>query len=232
MVEIVNEESGRRRVDPGFGRVLLVSYGVTCVLIVVLLFAGSGFHDNPMRYFGEGRPGTTASVIAFLLGGITSVRVWRLLRPHSFGRFWFIAALGLFFLAIDEQFKVHETMDVVINGWLGADPDAPGPDRLDNLIVIAYAPVAGILAWPYRRALLRLRMMIAMLGIGFVFFGAMAFLDDGVWGTRANVAGAAEESFKLLSAVSIMNAMIAAKRALADETDAAVQASARPHGTA
>ncbi|MEL7473159.1 MAG: hypothetical protein AAGK04_07570, partial [Planctomycetota bacterium] len=168
-------------------------------------------HDNPGRYFGEGRPGTIATVLAFLLAGIVAGQNWWDLRPSRFARFWFVAGVGLVGLAIDDQFKVHEA----IGDWITETTNMQGPtDHVDDIVVLFYAPIAGLVALPFWRRLLRLWGMIAYLGIGFTFFMAMALWDMRLEEDYDFDPYAMEESFKLLSAVSIAVAMMSARLAL------------------
>ena len=188
-------------------------YGITLALIALLWWIGHVRHENVGRYFGEGRPGTTLTVIAFALGGIVAGQTWWLLRPDRFAWFWFAAAVGLIALAIDDQFKGHEAIGDVLTSLVGHGA-VPGIDHLDDLVVAAYAPLAAVIAWPFRRRLLRLRGMIAYLAVGFAFFVLMALWDLRLSESYRLDPYAMEESFKLLSAVSIMVAMMSAKHAL------------------
>ncbi|MEO0484174.1 MAG: hypothetical protein AAF138_11195 [Planctomycetota bacterium] len=186
-------------------------YGVTLALIVLLWWIGAVRHDNPGRYFGEGRPGTTATVLAFLLAGIVAGQTWWDLRPRRFAWFWLVASLGFIGLAIDDQFKVHEA----IGDWITETTKLQGPtDHVDDIVVLFYAPIAGLVALPFCRLLLRLRGMIVYLGVGFVCFMVMALWDMRLEEEYDYDPYAMEESFKLLSAVSIAVAMMSARSAL------------------
>ena len=182
---------------------MLIGIGV---LIALLVTAGVVRHDNPGRDFGEGRPGTTATVVMFLAAAAWSWSIWYGLRPHKLARFWLVAAIGFVWLAIDDQFKGHETLDIWINHARGRDPEgSKAADDLDVLIVAIYFPIAAALAWPHRSQLCRLRWALLCTFAATGCFGVMVWID---W--RGGL-DAVEESAKLLAATLLALAVGAAR---------------------
>lgn len=197
----------------GFLPIAAVAFASALVLIATLIALGFSNHGNPARYFGEGRPGTTATVIAFAAAAVASWLVRGDLKPDRFARFWAMAAAGFLYLARDDEFKIHENLDIAIHALLGLDAQAGISDRLDDAILASYPVFAALVALPFRRELLRLRWCVLMLGLAFCGFGMMLVFEslpyDNALQKRA--LGAAEESSKLLGAVAMLMAIFAAR---------------------
>ena len=190
-----------RWTKPAIG--VLIGVGVVIALLVT---AGVVRHDNPGRYFGEGRPGTTATVLMLLVAAGYSWSIWYALRPRKLARFWLVAAIGFAWLAIDDQFKGHETIDNWINLALGRDPEgSAAADNLDVLIVALYLPITAALAWPHRSQLCRLRWAVLCTFVGAACFGVMVWID---W---RGGSVAVEESAKLLAVTMLALAIGAAR---------------------
>ena len=60
--------------------------------------------------------------------------------------FWLALTAGFLFLAVDEIFMVHESMDRYIH-QLFALKETPWTDRLDDLLVGLYVAVAALVVW-------------------------------------------------------------------------------------
>ena len=175
------------------------------LLVAYLVTAGLIRHDDSGHYFSESRPGTTATVVMFLAAAGWSWSIWHGLRPRKLARFWLVAALGFVWLAIDDQFKGHERLDIWINHALGRDPEgSKAADNLDVLIVALYLPIAAALAWPHRSQLCRLRWALLCTFAAAGCFGVMVWVD---WRGGLN---AVEESAKLLAATLLALAVGAA----------------------
>jgi hypothetical protein len=190
-----------RWAEPARG--VLIGIGL---LIAYFVTAGIIHHDDSGHNFSESKPGTTATVVLFLAAAAWSWSIWYGLHPHKLARFWLVAALGFVWLAIDDQFKGHETLDIWINHALGRDPEgSKAADDLDVLIVAIYFPIAAALAWPHRSQLCRLRWALLCTFAATGCFGVMVWID---W--RGGL-DAVEESAKLLAATLLALAVGAAR---------------------
>ena len=197
----------------GFLPIAGVAFTAALALIATLIALGFSNHGDPSRYFGEGRPGTTATVIAFAVAALASWLIRGDLKPDRFARFWAMAAAGFLFLALDDQFKIHENLDFAIHALLGLDAQTGISDRLDDAILASYPVVAALVAFPFRRQLRRLRWCVLMLGLAFCGFSMMLVFESLPFGSESkkDALGAAEESSKLLGAVAMLMAVFAAR---------------------
>ena len=113
-----------------------------------------------------------------LYAGYQSYRAWQLLRGsgRSGANYWRLAALGLLFLAADEFFGLHEGMGRALT-WAGV-PTPGHTDHLDDVILVAYVVVAGVISLWYVRELLRVPIVLALLLLGFGMAGFAILLDN------------------------------------------------------
>jgi len=188
------------------------------VFAAALIVAGLLIHDNPGRYFGEGRPGTTASVLGLLVASWTCWSIWRKDGGKGYGPFWLVASLALLFLAIDDQFKVHENLDAGVHALLGLDGTSGWSDQLDALILLLYLLIGVWIAWRHRWRLVRLRWAMLFGVVAVACFGVMLTLDV------VTHAVAWEESLKLLGVAFVVLASLAARSRLLGRDRAGEQA--------
>ena len=115
-----------------------------------------------------------------LYAGYQSYRAWQLLRGsgRSGANYWRLAALGLLFLAADEFFALHEGMGRALT-WAGV-PTPGHTDHLDDVILVAYVVVAGVISLWYMRELLRVPIVLALLLLGFGVAGFAVLLDNNI----------------------------------------------------
>ncbi|MEM1329059.1 MAG: hypothetical protein AAGG07_00715 [Planctomycetota bacterium] len=185
----------------------------------VLIERGWSIHENTGRYFGEGRPGTVAVVVLFVISGVFCLLAARDLgvyagdRPgkRRFARFWRWFAVLLFYLAADDMFKVHENLDVMIASAAGLDDEKHWVDEIDSIIVALYLPLMVALAWPHRIRLAGTRWLVVCMSLAIVLFIGMVVIDI----SEGPVA--LEESLKLFAAVAIMLGVAAARDTYRDD---------------
>ena len=189
---------------------------IPLVALACCLFAAVGWIQSgqPGRQFGEGRIGTLLSVGVLAASGLVALKVSFLPAARSMRKFWCVFASLLLFAAADDMFKLHEQLDVVINRALGTDPDDPVFDRIDDVIVLAYAALGcGTLGLMYMRRLLALIWMVR-----FFIAGGLCFLAM-VAGDMLRIGTAIEESLKLLAGAWIFSGVAAAEHQLAEAPD-------------
>lgn len=118
---------------------------VWLVMILLCILLGTVLPPhNPAKMFDEHRPFTLYNVILLAICGIVCAQCGRLTSQGSRVA-WTFAALGFFFLALDDLIQIHERLDKAINRAFGLDPKAALPDLLDTGIVVLYG-VAGVVA--------------------------------------------------------------------------------------
>lgn len=180
---------------------------------IVLIERGLALHDNPGRYFGEGRPGTTVPVVLLLVSGVFCWLIAKDLRGQQslemgrgFRRFW-LAFGGVFaYLAVDDMFKVHERIDPLLAQIFSLNAQSRLVDEIDSVIVAAYLPIVAILAWPHRERLVKTSWFLICMAVASLLFAAMVVFD------MAGNMPAVEESFKLFAAVAITIGISAARK--------------------
>jgi hypothetical protein len=117
-----------------------------------------------------------------------------LLTPPHLRPMLVVAALGLGYLAIDEQFAIHES----VGHNLGFLADLPGVKRPDDVILASYAIPAAIFVYVFREQLRQSPRAVRLLLAGLALFCVSA-----VWDLTGLPA---EEVFELLPSLSILAA--------------------------
>lgn len=101
---------------------------------------------------------------------------WLLVREAAQSasrRLFGFAALGLWFLAFDEQFAVHET----VGHNLGFLADVPGVRRPDDLILALYVVPAALFLWVFRRQIRESPPAVPLFAIAFTVYVVAAAAD-------------------------------------------------------
>lgn len=174
-----------------------------CVLFIAIGLATNG---DASRMFGEGKPGTLLSVLMLALASFASFKraFGTLARPIRVG--WAIFGVSLALAAVDDMFKLHEMLDVVINGWLGLDPDGFAT-KLDDLLVLLYAvPAMLVTLWVWRSYAFETPGLVLRFGIAGVFFVGMVVLD------MADRLQTAEETCKVMAGSFIFAGVVGTPR--------------------
>jgi len=176
------------------------------VLCTVFIAIGLIFSGDPNKMFGEGKPGTLLSVLMLGLSSFASFKraTGPLPRPIRLG--WAIFSVSLAIAALDDMFKLHEALDVVINEWLGFDPDGIAT-KLDDLLVMLYAvPALLVMLWVWRSYAFQTPGLVLRFGIAGVFFVGMVILD------LIGRPQTAEETCKVLAGSFIFAGVVGAPR--------------------
>jgi len=149
----------------------------TLAVIVAVAAVSSYAEGNTHHYFGEKRFGTLASVAVLVGSGCVCFKISRRIAPDPFSRFWFWSAILFLFVGLDDLLLIHERLDRAFHAALGWDPDDPVTDHIDDLLLAVYVFPAVWLAWRHRARLLQLVPMIQLMGMAFVCFAGMVYLD-------------------------------------------------------
>lgn len=89
---------------------------------------------------------------------------------------WALMSLGFLFLAFDEVMQFHERLDVAIHHWLSIQENGV-TDRLDDVIILLFALIGMFMLYYYRGTLLKYRVAIPYLTVGFGLALLMVGLD-------------------------------------------------------
>lgn len=149
--------------------------------VIALALAYGHVVGNLDATFGE--IGFVTFFSFFQLAAIAFVceRIGRARRAAAFGggagaRIWRLMALGFAFLALDEVAQIHEKLDYLAHSLFIGEETALS-DRLDDLIIAAYAVVGLWVMHRYREELLQHRAMRPFLVAGFVLLALMVVVD-------------------------------------------------------
>jgi hypothetical protein len=190
---------------PGLIGIALLLLTACLAAVAILLWLGLAWHGNPHRYFREWTVGTYLSFVNLIASGAVAGLVALRLHPLPFARFWWIAAVGFAWVALDDLFLLHERIDFAVHARLGLDPHNPLTDHLDDVIVASYGVVALWLAYRYRVDLARLRWMALVLGLAFSLFVGMVALD------MTHLSHTVEDSLKVVAGTLILVGFVAAR---------------------
>ncbi len=164
-------------------RPALLALAINVAIVIFTVALGLHKTGNPSRYFGEGRFTTAISCFELLLTAWFASRICSVRRAQLAGRGWFsgpilwaLVSAGFVFLAADDAFKFHERLDHVVHVVFHLQKTAL-TDRIDDAIILLYGLIGLAVLWTFRRELRPLRVMLAPLVIGFVFFGLNVFFD-------------------------------------------------------
>lgn len=186
--------------------------GIFPATVAVILFGslelvgfsyGSGFGET-----------SVATLWSVLLLGMTSWVCFRVAADYVDNRqesyrgarlFWRFLAFSFAFLALDDGLQVHEGLDKLIHWSLGLEETAV-TDRLDDIIVLAYALAGAFILYVNRSELVRVPGTVELLYVAFGLAVTSAFFD--VLTNRQEyldwfgVEGATRESIAFLSTIA------------------------------
>lgn len=132
---------------------------------------------DPLDHFEEGGPLTWYSAAQLLAAAVLCRRIRRQRPAAAPGRrLWTALGLGFVFLALDELLKLHERIDAAAHALLSLRQTAMS-DRIDDLLVLAYALAGAALLWRWRDALRRHGALWRYLAAGLALTLAMVAAD-------------------------------------------------------
>lgn len=171
-------------------------------------------------------PGAISGTL-LLLAGVRAFDCWRELRSREAASFWALAGIGLFYLAIDEWFAVHE--------WIALQlfPDLGIVNHPDDVIIMAYGVTAmaiGVLCWKQITANPVVFRWLARAALATVLAGLLdGFGISGHW-----VSAIAEEACELSAgwmALTAMRIRLASARSDASDIDERASLAAQIDGS-
>jgi hypothetical protein len=158
----------------------LILFDTIAIVIAIVM----GIHKgNPLTHFGEAHFITWVSVLQLLTISLLSYSIFQT-RRRTLGDFnwrspfivWLIISLGFFFLAMDDLFKIHESMDHRIHELFNLKQTAL-TDRFDDMIIGVYGLIGIIYLRACREEIKKYRQIFPFLICGFVLLFIMVALD-------------------------------------------------------
>ena len=135
---------------------------------------GAAFSEAGIVTYASGWQLYLCSFLCLLNGYFAFSRCRKLLSKDSL--FWLVSMLGFMYLAFDEFFMYHESIDRYIHQVLALN-ETPLTDRLDDLLVGIYVGVAGLVVWGASRVRSFSPQAKRMFSIGLLVAVAMVVLD-------------------------------------------------------
>ena len=106
--------------------------------------------------FGERKPITVASFLQLLLIAAIAREIRRERLPGKGAGLWRALAFLFVLLAVDDLFRLHESIDHLICRWCGFDPSGPA-DYIDDGLIVLYGVIGVCMLAAYWREALILR---------------------------------------------------------------------------
>lgn len=163
---------------------MLLIYLLLFDIIAIITAIITGIHDSkPLRYFGEGHFITWISAlqlfaISWLAFIILNARRSRAEKLHWRAPFfvWALISMGFLFLALDDLFMIHESLDKKIHYFLNMKETGLS-DRIDDFIVGLYGIFGISILYMYRAEIKNYRQALPFLVYGFALLFTMVALD-------------------------------------------------------
>ncbi len=159
-----------------FFLVLLSNFLVVGAAIVI-------YKNTGVNHFGEGGFITILSVLQLLVISSLSCNIFRIRKAANqqslwkdSSAVWAIIALGFIFLAADDFFMIHETVDRLIHHVFNIQ-ETGFTDRIDDVLVGLYGLAGVAVLMTYHKELKNFREAFPFFIIGFVFLFTMVLFD-------------------------------------------------------
>ena len=137
--------------------------------------------NEPERYFQEGFYLTNITAIQLIFAGIVCLNTAQIQpKANKIRVFWFVAAICLIGLGIDDQFMIHEHIDNIINEWAESTYGFSGNSitkRLDDFIVLGYGGIALCFIRYFRNGLKKFLMLRRRFLLAIILFILMVIID-------------------------------------------------------
>ncbi|MBX7157356.1 MAG: hypothetical protein K1X66_03115 [Verrucomicrobiae bacterium] len=160
--------------------------------------------DQKIYSFHDGRIGEVILWIFWsLLLGLMFI-MWPM--SSSFARFWLLMSLLLGFAGLDDLLMFHERIAKMISNFLHLPKGQNYWLRIhmNDILALAYAPVAALVWFRYRRDVARLCWMLRTLALASIFFLGSSYFDFGHAGAFR------EESLKIGTGALILGSFLIA----------------------
>tara|TARA_B100001250_G_scaffold294243_1_gene255863 strand:- start:2520 stop:3212 length:693 start_codon:yes stop_codon:yes gene_type:complete len=167
---------------------LFSSLSLNLTAIIYAIYRGINRGDFA-RYYKEGYFLTNVSTLHLLIISILCLYLYSLkrrrIKKHSFKNkgkpfFWLILCLGFLFLGIDEQFMVHEYIDIFTHNLMESIWNYQGNSitkRLDDIIVLLYLILGVFMISKYKEEVLLFNNAKSYLRLGLILTLVMISID-------------------------------------------------------
>jgi hypothetical protein len=158
---------------------LIVAFDILAILAAIVLGVQLG---RPKKYFGEHQFITWISCLQLLTISWLAFRTFRMRRSaaDSFWRspalIWALISFGFLYLAADEYFLFHESLDYKIHALLGMKETAL-TDRIDDMIIGLYGIIGLCTIYLYRQEMRKFSRALPFLICGFALMFLMVAAD-------------------------------------------------------
>lgn len=200
-----------------FARRRLVGFWLLMTLACVL---GGGLVGRPEKPFEEFQIYTFYTVSLMGMSALVCLQCTRLARAGA-RQLWLLMCIGFAFLAADDLFRIHESIEEFVHGIVGSDIEDPLMAHLNEIVVLTYGLVGITLLCLRRNDVRSLRYFWPGVACALTCFLLMLFLDVRpkwlIENTFAppdfsnDVAGILEDSFKGLGACLFLWTFIACR---------------------
>jgi hypothetical protein len=168
----------------GLSAHMLLIYLLLFDIIVTVVAIAIGIHaGNPLRYFEEGLFITWISAlqlfaISWLAFTTLNTRRSKAGRLHWRDPLfiWALISIGFLFLALDDLFMIHESLDKKIHHFFNMK-ETGFSDRIDDFIIGLYGIFGISILYAYREEMKNYRQILPYLAYGFALLFTMVALD-------------------------------------------------------
>tara|TARA_Y100001968_G_scaffold323525_1_gene361339 strand:+ start:219 stop:938 length:720 start_codon:yes stop_codon:yes gene_type:complete len=164
------------------------SLGLNLTAIIYAIYRGTNRGDFA-RYYKEGYFLTNVSALHLLIISFLCFYLYCLKRKYIIANsykekgkpiFWIILCLGFLFLGIDEQFMVHESIDIFTHNLMESIFNYQGNSitkRLDDIIVLFYFIFGVSIITKYKEEIILFNHAKPYLRLGLILTLMMIFID-------------------------------------------------------
>jgi len=153
------------------------------ILIISAISISMWKGEDILTAFDEGHYMTYLSVLKILIVSALFFILYVIKRRNksfidirSLDLIWLIMGIAFIYLALDELFMVHETLDSYIHSSFKLN-ETGLTDRLDDFILIAYAVFGMMILYLYRSEILKHRKALPLLILAFITIFVGEFFD-------------------------------------------------------
>ena len=155
---------------------------IDSLLVTSAVFGAIALQHSPDLHFREEGFLTYVSCLQLAIAAVISGKIFGIVRNSHNHRLsqtkilWLVISLGLFFLALDDAFEIHEEIDFIIHDIFDITQTTV-TDLFDDLVVGAYLLLFMIyIAWQWKTIQL-FKPSFSFFLAGFTFTGVMIVLD-------------------------------------------------------
>ena len=158
---------------------IVILYNVAAIALAVSIYVCTGekmLGESGFLTKLSGAQLLAISVITFAIFRIRNREIEKVFSLKNPRIVWALISAGFLFLMADELFKIHEGIDAIIQSTFNLKQSGV-TDRINDLLVVAYALIGIGVIWIYRREFLVMKRSLAFMASGFGMLLVMVALD-------------------------------------------------------